>query len=140
MRATASRRFPPESPREIMAGTFGFSCHTHLGLNREWKGNMQRRFDRKLWTLILSLLLACGSVSVPTYTRADVASGGDVPGNPPPDAGDPDWPASPPAGRNLKPGPGKGANTQTQGGYQARTNWVTWMKLVIRMAYGSTWR
>lgn len=103
---------------------------------------MQRRFDRKLWTLILSLLLAWGSLSGPTYVRADVAGGEtSVPSAPPPDGGDPDWPnAGGPSGKNLKPGPTKGANGPAQDAYQARTRWVTWMKWVIRVAYGSTWR
>ena len=109
-------------------------------MNREWKGNMQRRFDRRLWPFILSLLLACGSVSVPTHVRADIAAGGDAPGTPPPDAGDPDWPTSPPPSRNVKPGPGKGAISPIPSASPTRANWVTWLKWTIRMAYGSTWR
>jgi hypothetical protein len=110
-------------------------------MNREWKGNMQRRFDRRLWTLILSMLLACGSLSVPTYVRADLAGGeNNSPGTPPPDGGDPDWPTSPPTGRNMKAGPPKGVNGPSRDAYQARTSWVMWMKWTIRVAYGSTWR
>lgn len=141
MRATVSQAVPPSVPRETMAGTFGFFLHATLGIDREWKGNMQRRFDRKLWTLILSLLLACGTVSMPTYVRADLAGGDtNAPGAPPPDGGDPDWPTGGAPGRNMKAGPPKGANVPAQNAYEARTRWVTWMKWAIRVAYGSTWR
>lgn len=123
-----------------MAGTFGIFCKKHLGMNREWKGNMQRRFDRKLWTLILSLLLACGSVSVPTYVRADLAGDIGPSGPPAPDAGDPDYPAGPKGNMN-KVGPPKGANNPSQDASAFRASrWVMVMKWAIRVAYGSTWR
>ncbi len=110
-------------------------------MNREWKGNMQRRFDRRLWSLILALFLACGSLSVPTYVRADLAGGeGNTPGAPGPDAGDPDFPQGP-KGNMTKVGPPKGANNPSQDLFPSRSSqWVTWMKWAIRVAYGSTWR
>jgi len=101
---------------------------------------MQRRFDRKLWTLILSLMLACGALSAPTYVRADLAGDSPPAGPPAPDAGDPDYPQGP-KGNMSKVGPPKGANNPSADGYVSRTSrWVTWMKMVIRVAYGSTWR
>ena len=100
---------------------------------------MQRRFDRKLWTLILSLLLACGSVSVPTYVRADLAGDSPPAGPPAPDAGDPDYPAGP-KGNLTKVGPPRGVNNPARDSFAARTSWVTWLKWTIRVAYGSTWR
>lgn len=99
---------------------------------------MQRRIDRRLWTLILSLLLlGGGSFSLPTAVRADFAPG-DTSTPPPPEGGDPDWPDRP-TGRQVKQGPPKGAGSPAQA-YQARTSWVTWMKWTIRVAYGSIWR
>ena len=121
-----------------MAGTFGFFVAKHS--YREWKGNMQRRFDRKLWTFILTLLLACGSVSVPTYVRADLAGDAPPSGPPAPDAGDPDSPQGPkPAASKV--GPPKGANNPAADTYAPpASRWALWMKWAIRVAYGSTWR
>ena len=108
-------------------------------MNREWKGNMQRRFDRRLWSLILSLLLLGGSMAAPTYVRADFAPG--EPGTPPPpEGGDPDWPDNKPTGKSVKVGPPRGVSSPVAGGITPRTHWVTWVKWTIRVAYGSTWR
>ena len=109
-------------------------------MNREWKGNMQRRFERTLWTLILSLLLlGGGSLSLPTAVRADYA-GEPIPGTPAPDSGDPDFPQGPkPASSKL--GPPRGVNTPTGDTYASRTSrMLQWMKWTLRVAYGSTWR
>jgi hypothetical protein len=107
---------------------------------RERKGNMQRRFERRLWTLILTLLLlGGGSVSLPTAVRADFAPG--ETGNPPaPDAGDPDFPQGPKGGM-TKVGPPRGVNSPTGETYVSRTGrMVLWMKWTFRVAYASTWR
>ena len=101
---------------------------------------MRRRFDRRLWTLILSLLLlGGGSLSLPTYLRADQAPSDPAP-TPPPDGGDPDWPQGPQS-KSPKPGPSRGAGNPTGDSYAARNSrMVQWMKWTFRVAYGSTWR
>lgn len=61
------------------------------------KGNMQRKAQNRLWTLILMLLL-CGAGLAPAtrVARADVSPTDPIPGAPPgdPQAGDPDAPGN----------------------------------------------
>ena len=101
---------------------------------------MQRRFERRLWTFILTLLLLGGGApSLPTAVRADMASGETSP-PPGPDAGDPDWPTKP-TGSAPKVGPPRGVNQPAHDTYASRTSqMVLWMKWTIRVAYASTWR
>ena len=101
---------------------------------------MRRRFDRRLWTLILSLLLlGGGSFSLPTYVSADSAPRDPV-APPPPDGGDPDWPTGP-QNKSPRPGPARGAGNPTGDSYAARQGrMVLWMKWTFRVAFGSTYR
>lgn len=101
---------------------------------------MQRRFERTLWTVILSLLLlGGGSLSLPTVVRADYAPG-DTSTPPTPDSGDPDFPQGPKGG-TTKVGPPKGVNTPSGETYVSRTSrMVQWMKWTFRALSASTWR
>ena len=101
---------------------------------------MLRRFERRLWALILSLfLIGAGTTMSPPRVQADYVPGETVP--PPPDggAGDPDWPQSP--GRQMKSPTPKGGgraipvrDTSLTGGMRM------WMKWSFRVAYGSIYR
>ena len=110
-------------------------------MDREWKGHMRRRFDRRLWTLILSLfLIGGGSLSLPGAVRADITPTDPAPG-PPPDGGtgDPDWPQGP--ARSPKPGPTRGASNPSRENSQARRGgMLQWMKWSFGVVYGSIYR
>ena len=109
-------------------------------MNREWKGHMRLRFDRKLWTLILSLiLLGGGSLTSPPQVRADFAPGEPAPPAPPDGGiGDPDWPQSP--GRQMKPSTKGGGHATPAGNITRPRGFAMWMKWSFRVAYGSIYR
>lgn len=143
-RANASHSFAEDSPCYLPANRWlarsGFLVAKQHGMNREWKGHMRRRFDRRLWTLILSLLLVGGaSLTSPTFVRADLASGESQPAAPPPDGGDPDWPQGP-QGKSPKPAPTRGAGSSAGDSYRARNIRIQWVKWALRVAYVSTYR
>jgi len=126
-----------------MACTFGFfwtppsEAWTELGMQ---KGNMRRKAQNRLWTLILMLsLCGAGMASATRVARADQSPVDPIPGAPPgdPQAGDPDAPGG---GKSLpKPGSGRGASSQPSYRNVSPGMFGMWM-LRLRMAFAAVYR
>jgi len=111
---------------------------TELG---KQKGNMRRKAQHKLWTLIL-LMLLCLSGLAPgaRIARAGTLPSDPVPTGPPsgPQAGDPDDPDS---NKSLpKPGTSRGVAGPSSGIGMPRQSTMSMWMLQFRMAFASVYR